>query len=93
MLDQHRRKQLSLQKYKNKDDIEMSIVIKPKLSTHQKAKIYKKYYHTGKYSKMIVDKEEQSSWSCCLNEDENNPGCAYKIVDGNKKNLASYNNN
>lgn len=62
-----------------------------------KSKVRVKSHHTGIYQKITFKRpnetEEVWSWSCCLNEEQDSPGCVQVVEDRNRWNLASFNNN
>ena len=73
----------------------MKTDFKATLSSTQKNKIRGSYRHTGMWElcreKVGMEMEETWAWSCCMNEDKNSRGCGYKVKDGNKWNLSSFN--
>lgn len=69
------------------------------LSPTQAMKIKYVYFHTGRWEKERSrgkedsDGEEESGywWTCCLQGSKEGRGCSYRIEDGNKMNLSSFN--
>jgi hypothetical protein len=76
--------------------IDPSTLFRANLTDTQKSKIKLKSHHTGIYQKLTIKKKDESeelySWSCCLNEEQNSPGCVQVIQDRNRWNLASFGN-
>lgn len=73
------------------------------LSPTQKLKIQYIHFHTGCWRRSPqpansnansnVDSDDEGGyyWTCCLNEGKDSKGCSYRVQDGNKMNLSSYN--
>lgn len=73
----------------------MKTDFRPTLSMTQKSRIHVEFSHSGiwqKFPSVAAGDEELWAWSCCQNEDKNSKGCNVAVKDGNRWNLASFNN-
>ena len=46
--------------------------------------------HTGKFELDRTSKKGKFAWSCCMNRDENAPGCVVRRVDAHKWNVEGF---
>lgn len=102
MFSEHVREKLRLElksQMDTVDSLDHMCNFKAKLSPTQQTKIKYVHYHTGSLEKSPLGKgeaesegenEEECAWSCCQGGPES-AGCSYRVEDGNRMNLSSFN--
>lgn len=100
MFSEHLREKLRLElksQMDTVDSLDHMCNFKAKLSPTQKMKIKYVHYHTGSLERSALgegeaesDNEDEYAWSCCQGG-QGSAGCAYRVEDGNRRNLSSFN--
>ena len=70
------------------DDPELTL--RPDLKKTIRRETVTHRYHTGKYEVDRFSKNGKKAWSCCMNRDENAPGCVVRKVDKAKWNFEGF---